>query len=268
MNGSEYFNLMPVWDWDKLPGVTAFPGATQVVRHAFTGSAGDGESGLTAMDYELIGPGGQRLTARKSWACHNGWVVCLIGGIRDSGGTGPVYTAIDQCRWKGSVTVGRRASETVLHEGERTLDGVCWMRHGTVTALFLQPARVDIHAGAATGSWADINTSGSPAPVTEKVFLPVLLHGADTAAAYALTAGLTLAETRSLARRPPFAVLRNDRDIQAVRFRDGMVLAAFYSAGTLPLAGGKTLAADRPCLVLASKKISYLWPEGDGVHLR
>jgi chondroitin AC lyase len=63
-------------------------------------------------------------------------------------------------------------------------------------------------------------------------------------------------------------VLRNDRDIQAVRFRDGMVLAAFYSAGTLPLAGGKTLAADRPCLVLASKKISYLWPEGDGVHLR
>jgi chondroitin AC lyase len=268
MNGSEYFNLMPVWDWDKLPGVTTFPGATQVVRHAFTGSVGDGESGLTAMDYELIRPGGQRLTARKSWACHNGWVVCLIGAIRDSGGTGPVYTALDQCRWEGSVTVRHDASETVFHEGEHELGRVCWIRHGAVTTLFLPPARVAIRAGAVTGSWADINTSGSPAPVTEKVFLPVLLHEADTAAAYALTAGLTLAATRSLARRPPFTVLRNDRDVQAVRFRDGMVMAAFYSAGSLALEGGKTLTTNRPVLVLASKKISYLWPQGDGVHLR
>jgi hypothetical protein len=26
-NGSEYYNLMPLWDWNLLPGLTAFKGA-------------------------------------------------------------------------------------------------------------------------------------------------------------------------------------------------------------------------------------------------
>lgn len=255
--GNEYFNLMPVWDWEKLPGVTSFHGATHIDRHSFTGSVGDGKSGLTVMDYGLTGTTGQRLDTRKFWACHDGWVVCLIGGLHDSALSTKPFTTLDQCRWAGSVTV-KRTAETTLHEGDHELKGVHWIRHAGVTTLFFKPAQLDIHAGTATGTWASINTSGSAAPVTEKTFTPLLLHGSDPAAAYALTTDITLKQTRSFTTRPPCTVIRNDPGLQAIRFRDGTILAAFYTAGTLHLDDNQTIGVDQPCLLLASADGTYL----------
>jgi chondroitin AC lyase len=273
--GKEYVNLMPVWDWAKLPGVTSFNGAARIDRHAFTGSVSDGrsgqnkvngrneqngltgQSGLTVMDYDLTGAPGQRLVARKFWGCHKGWVVCLIGGMRDSG-IQKAYTTLDQCRWQDAVTVGHGGSETFLHDGDYALDAANWLWHGGVTTLFLEPVHLEIHAGETTGSWAAINTSGSAAPITEKVFLPLIVHENNASTAYALTAGTTLGETRSLTGHPPCKVIRNDAQLQAIRFTDGMLMAAFYFPGTLRLGNGHAISADHPCLVLVSGKDTFI----------
>ncbi|GAA1289226.1 hypothetical protein GCM10009609_65570 [Pseudonocardia aurantiaca] len=50
---------------------------------------------------------------------------------------------------------------------------------------------------------------------------------------------------------PPVTVLRNDGAVQAVAEPDHRRTAAvFHAAGTLALGAGRTLAVDRPCLML------------------
>src|SRR5574337_1037067 len=71
-DGEEYYNLMPVWNWEYLPGVTSFDGADKIKRLPFAGSVSDGAIGFTAMDYLLQDKKGERsITAKKSWFCFN-----------------------------------------------------------------------------------------------------------------------------------------------------------------------------------------------------
>lgn len=265
--GQEYFNLMPVWDWTRLPGVTSFEGAAGAGRRSFTGGITDGHSGLTVMDYDIKGKDGDSLVARKFWACHDGMVVCLIGGLHTSGIKGDIFTTLDQCRWEGPITIGRGSRiRTVTTAGEQHLDSVTWLHHAGVTTLFLQPSRIDLFAGTVTGSWRSINTSGPTAPVTEKIYRPVLQHafsregGRDVLGdiGYVLTATTTAVEAAALARHPSWTICRNDGDCQAVRFQDGTILAAFYTQGHLTLTDGQTIVADKPCLMLISGEKKYV----------
>ncbi|WP_431215403.1 polysaccharide lyase family 8 super-sandwich domain-containing protein [Puia sp. P3] len=207
--GNEYFDLMPVWDWEHLPGVTGFSAAGGLVRHAFAGSVSDGNSGLTAMDYELDSAS---LTARKFWACHDGVVVCLIGDLRCNA---PAYTTIDQCRWAGDIV----ADDGVIGQGADTLGSVRWIQHAGKTCIFLRPSKVAVMAGPSSGSWQSINASEPPTPVTERLFMPVLLHspGHDSSG-YVLTACATPA---SGAIAGPAAFL--DRTPQRRRLSGGAV---------------------------------------------
>jgi chondroitin AC lyase len=278
-NGNEYFNLMPVWDWNKLPGVTSFDGATKIDRQSFTGSVSDGKSGMTVMDYRMEGDSGQSLTARKYWACHDGLVVCLIAGLQTRGLRGDAFTTLDQCRWQGDVTVGRSGNvdpgssgptAEVLEAGEHTIDSVKWIHHAGLATIFLRPAHVSLHIGAVTGNWASINASEPATPLTEKIFLPVLIHPSGAvlppsgdksgvvSTGYVLASRATAEQAKSLANLPAWKIIRNDSDCQAVQFDDGVVMCSFYSKGSLTLSNGKTIAADRPCLMLVTGDQIYL----------
>lgn len=252
-NGTEYFNLMPVWDWARLPGVTAFEGAETINRRAFTGSITNDTSGLTVMDYVMDGAGAQSLTARKCWVCHNGMVVCLIAGMQMQHEGAEAFTALDQCRWQGDVTVNRPGN--ILRAGLHTIDSAKWICHNGIAYIFLKPSLVEIRLGAVTGSWNAINTSQSATPVTEKVFLPVLQHKAnheDEHTGYVMASCATAAQAQMLARKPLWQVLRNDRNCQAVRFNDGTVFCAFYTKGNLIVSKTKTLSAGKATLMLLS----------------
>lgn len=257
-NGDEYFDLMPVWDWEHLPGVTgcAADSGGKLVRHAFTGSVSDGKSGGTVMDYQL----GEALTARKFWACHDGVVVCLIGDLRSDAA---VYTTIDQCRWQGDITADGR----IVAEGVDTLNAARWIQHAGKACIFLRPSKVVVRAGSSSGSWQSINASEPSTPMTEKLYMPVILHSPGTdSSGYVLTACATPRQARELARRPSWTVVRNGGDCQAVRFKDGLVVCAFYAKGALALDGHRTVAVDQPCLLIVEKDAVYISdPSGKGM---
>ena len=252
-NGHEYFNLMPVWDWTRLPGVTAFEGAEKINRRPFTGSVTDNKSGLTVMDYNMEGAAGQALTAKKYWACHNGMVVCLLAGLEQQNISAGGYTALDQCRWQGDVIADKPGN--ILQEGRHMLDSAGWLYHNALAYIFLQPSPVELYIGKATGSWNAINTSQSETPVTEQVFLPILRYKAGhdgEHTGYVIVSCATAVQAQTLAKHPLWQVLRNDRDCQAVRFNDGTVMCAFYTKGNLIVSKTKTLTAEKPCLMLLS----------------
>lgn len=268
--GKEYFNLMPVWDWAYLPGLTAFKGADKISRQRFTGGLSDGEAGLTVMDYQLENKDERKMiSARKFWAVAGKQVLCLIAGMQGTGIT-DAYTALDQCRWTGDVTVNEKGHR--LSAGTHELEHVSWIHHAGFAYIPLKPVAMQVKLAAVTGSWKEINASETNALVTEKVFLPVIHHHnlkGETASGYLLAACKTAKEAARLAASRDWKVLRNDRELQAVRLREGALMAAFYQPGTLDTqtAFGK-LGTDSPCLVLLRKGEVWLSnPAGSAIRI-
>ncbi|WP_461533966.1 polysaccharide lyase family 8 super-sandwich domain-containing protein [Sinomicrobium sp.] len=257
-NGKEYYNMMPVWDWKFLPGVTAFRGAERIDRKDFVGSVGSWESGLTAMDYKLEDSSGYAsLSARKIWAVHNNMVVCLISGLNPVNVKGEVYTAIDQSSLQGEVRVSE--IDKALGKGEHILEGVDWIYHSGIAYIPLSSACVNIKIGAVSGRWSEINTSRPDQLLTEDIYLPVMKHNTanSDSTGYIITTSKTVQEVQQLVDNPQWKILQNNRDCQAVLFDDKTVMSAFFSPGTLKI-GSKQLETDRPCLVLLDKEKVYV----------
>lgn len=271
-DGREYTDLMPVWNWERLPGVTTFEGARKVDRRPFNGSVSDGASGLTAMDYRLVGKDNRRLSAHKCWISHGDMIVCLIGGLQAEHISGNIFTALDQCRLRGAVTMNRPGHR--VHDSDHTWQDIRWIHHAGFAYIPLKPATIRLQLKTATGSWSSINASGSPAPVSEKVFLPVLVQPAaqlPSATGYVLADCSSPRQAARLARKPAWTILRNDDRCQAAYFKDGIVAAAFFSADTLKLPGNRRLEVDKPCLLLLSGGSLYMSDpshSGATVHLR
>jgi chondroitin AC lyase len=260
-DGPQYFDLPPVWDWDLIPGVTWAIGVGDVERQPFVGSLGDGDAGVTAMDYRFgVGKGPAAmptLTAHKLWAADGYVVVCLIGDLHASASvTAPVRTALDQCLLRGPVTVGTGDGriETVT-SGTMPARPLRWIHHDGITYIPLNAAiPVSLRLGPVTGSWRRINRSGSPDDVTMPTFLPTLEQGIapqGQSSGFALIGACpTPADAARAAARPGYRILRNDSACQAVRFADGALMAAFYQPGELADGGPPLVAVDRPCLLL------------------
>lgn len=147
LNGNEYTNLMPAWDWEHLPGTTE--GA--FTRNAFTGGITDGRSGFTVMDF---GEG------NKLWACYDNMMICLIAGR-------PGITTLDQCRLQGDVVTDTR-----------------WVYHNKLAYIPLEPSVINVQVAEQEGSWQSINAAGSPEIVREKVFKPSLQNASGYVVAY------------------------------------------------------------------------------------
>jgi chondroitin AC lyase len=245
-NGDEYYDLMPVWDWTKLPGITSFDGAHKAVRKPFAGSVSDGAAGLSAMDCGLQDKDGAKsVRAHKIWACHGNTIVCLIAGMKTPPAGMPVYTALDQCRLQGKVVAGG----VPVVAGDHVLHDVRWIWHHGFAYMPLHAATVDLTVGRVQGRWSSINAAQPDTLITDSIFMPVLRDTAE-AGGYVLVRCESPRKARRLLRHPGWKVLRNDDSCQAIRFTDGTLMAAFFSAGRLETGGGKWIVADRPCLLL------------------
>lgn len=254
-NGHEYFNMMPVWNWTHLPGVTAFDGAKKINRQTFTGSVSDGNSGLSVMDYSLQGEAGRQLSARKSWACHGSEVICLIAGMKAAGISEEAFTTLDQSRLQGPVTVDRPGH--YIPDGVHHLENVRWIHHGSFLYIPLTPASIDLTVGEVSGSWHSITDAGSDSVKTDRVFMPVLLHrlartGVNTG--YVIRACNSAKDAPEICRRPDWDILRNDTICQAIHFKDGNIQIAFFSPDSLMLSRNQSIRVDRPCLVMITRQ--------------
>lgn len=253
-NGNEYYNLMPVWDWKKLPGITAWKSAYKIDRKPFAGSVSDGNSGLTAMDYAIENQTGEQgITAHKVWACHKNMVVCLISNLRTDHVTDTVYTVLDQCRLQGKVVIG--GAGHLMQDDDQCFSQLRWIWHHGFAYIPLHPGIVKIQAGISTGSWLSISSSASGYRIEDSVFMPLMLHDkadAGQPTGYVLAYCKTAQQAANLYQKPGWRIIRNDEICQAVRFSDGTVMAAFFSPGQLKL-GKYVLDVNRPCLLQVDK---------------
>ncbi len=252
--GDEYFNLMPVWNWNFLPGQTNINSSSDtIISNAFAGSVTNETSGLTAMKY-TVSNNSQTINANKFWACYNNLVVCLVSDLKASNGTDSIFTALDQSRWQTTVEVNKPGN-SISTTGVNQMKNVRWIFHSNVGYILLQPSAVKVQLDSRTSSWSAINQSASAEPVTEKVFMPLLYHDNfnNSSSGYVLASCKSSHEVMQLANKPSWQILSNDAGCQAVKFVDDIIMAAFYASGPVQLEKNKLLAADRPCLVQITK---------------
>jgi chondroitin AC lyase len=259
-DGMEYFNLMPVWNWQMIPGVTSFPNARVIERQSLVGNVNNEKSGAVAMALQLKDlTGKQYLSGQKFWAIHNGVMVCLAGNVH---GTiaGHAATTVDQCRWRGDVTVNKPGN--ILKAGIHKMDNVRWIHHAGFAYMTMPfwKTSMTIELKKATGNWRSINSTQVDKIITENIFLTSIDHGhlvEDGYGGYVVAHAASAKNAQLIASDPPWEIFRNSKDCQFVYFKDGTMMAAFYT--TLPMKNEKAdIEVSQPCLLLIENNKIYV----------
>lgn len=261
VTGSEYADIFPVYDWQKVPGTTVLqkprlPSSGRIVsrgRRAFVGGVSDGLYGAAAFDFQSPH---DPLAARKAWFFFDREYLCLGAGIT-SPAPHPVVTTAGQRLLGGEVTVGRGRDKLVPDPGVHRLEGVSWVFHDGTAHVFITPASIGLANRRQSGDWRDINRRYDSEKVAKDVFTLWLDHGVAPRGAdygYVVVPGLQSAgQAADYARSPAVEVLANTTVLQAARHPGrGLVQAVFYEPGRLEVVPGLVLEAGDPCLVLVA----------------
>lgn len=237
-SGKEYYNIMPIWEWDKIPGITARDfnldqqtkiqwgedGSTQ-----FVGGLTDGLYGISCydMDYDSV-------SARKSWFFFDKEVVCLGAGI-NSNALENITTTINQCWLEGKAKVFTNGSVTTVKK-DNTTKTANWVWHDSIGYFFLEPSNVCITTQEQKGSWNKINASQSKEDIQGDVFKLWLNHGVkplDSSYAYCVVPGIGLNEM-SNNNISKVKIVANNSKSQIIYHKSlDMLQAVFYNAGEI-----------------------------------
>jgi chondroitin AC lyase len=250
--GDEYRNILPVWDWHRLPGTTCDQSIKDLVPSKkntrppvdFVGGVSDGATGVAVFDFRR-----DALSARKAWFFESDRIVCLGAGITATEG-GPILTSVQQSLLQGPVV----GSDGKIPPGSRVLKSGAWVHHAGIGYHILDAAKPVLRISQQTGTWQSVGKEVRDAkPVTMDVFSLWLDHGTKPAGqtyAYVMFPAATAADMPQLSRESGVSILSNTPDLQAISSGAGdQVRAVFYSPGVLAIGKGRTLAADAPCLV-------------------
>lgn len=253
-NGKEYTDMMPVWDWNKLPGTTNFEGATKINRQNFAGGLSSGKTGFSVMQLASSNAT-QNLSAQKLWANYKNVMVCLIADITLSSSGGKVFTVLDQARVQGKIVVGNPKNN--LANGQYSYEKLGWIFHEGLSYIPIGGTNIELLVDTVSGSWKDINNSGSNNRVLETVFMPSLIHGKKPEAAYAVAFTGSVGATQKLVANPNWKVLSNTKSCQAIAFDQKVLMVAFREAGAYKL-GKRRVSVNRPCLILIEEEQVFL----------
>ena len=261
--GREYEDIFPVWDWSRLPGVTS-PRITdkELLKPVnwkttnasdFVGGVSDGIFGASVFKVDRDG-----LTASKSWFYFDDKIVCLGAGIADAKSGLPVNTSVNQCLANGDISmdVGRGATKAAA--GLQDTSTLKWAWHDNVGYIFPEAQQITIGSQDQTGAWNEINASASPAALSRNVFSIWINHGANPRGAgysYLILPGISPEALAKQAAEPDITILKNTSALQAVRdARLGVTQAVFCEPGALAYGGEKSIAVDKPCILMLDEK--------------
>lgn len=223
MEGDDYLNVFPLWDWRKIPGVTAFeddsplPNVRQNKRHnvsPMVGGITDGKNGMSVMTLDRDG-----LKAHKAYVMTSRYVLCFGCGIT-SDSILNVTTSIDQrvkkapfmCLENGRwMNIGTKISGS---------HGEARFFHRDIGYIVPEGQQMVVEAGKRKGRWHDFMKMYKPADVEGEIVSLYLDHGAKPENAsymYIVMPDASPDDVTSFDYRKEFKVIRNDKRLQAVR---------------------------------------------------
>lgn len=260
VHGEEYANIMPVWEWDKIPGTTSrdypsdqgvtikqdwgIPGTT-----AFVGGVSNGLYGLSVYAQDIDG-----VQAKKAWFFFDKEVVCLGAGIK-SDAAEEVKTTLNQSWLKGKVVYAGPAVKPAFLEDETGLAIVNprWVWHDQVGYFLPEGGSLSVSNQLQKGNWYRINQFQSKEVLSGQVFQLSLSHGhkpADGHYEYIVVPGLKDADAMRNYNLSMIRILSNTEDLQVVEHQGlDLLQLVFYKGGVFSEAG-LLVKADKACTIL------------------
>jgi chondroitin AC lyase len=265
VHGDEYASLAPVWNYARLPGLTArqmsnlMPGSAMGQRGSsvFAGSVTDGWTGVAAMRLEHTG-----MTGWKSWFMLDEGIVAMGSGISvpNQALTEKVLTTLNQTRAEGELRVGRIGEDSVVAglPFSQTYNDVDWVWHRDVGYIvFGDNDPLTVTAETVQGDWASIGASTGT--VSGNVFSLYLDHDVrpiGKSYSYMVLPSVSAEATQRHAEELPIEVLRHDGWVHAVRHRQtGAIYAAFLGEATLEVEEDVSISSNQPVLLQMVPKL-------------
>lgn len=265
LQGDEYQNIFPVWDWTKIPGTTAIQGTLNTGepdpikargKTTFDGGVSDGTYGLATMTLQR-----GNLTGEKSWFFFDSIYVALGTDINlDNDSDHDVATDVNQPLLKGDVLTSE--SQQPLGKGSYSYDtnhGI-WIYHDHIGYIFPPRTKLSLIVGPQSGKWSDIGT-GSDASVTADVFNLWIDHGVapqDATYQYIVIPNTTSEGVAQRAKDSGVTILANNSVIQAVyNPRTKLAELVFRQPSYIKTPLGN-VRADHACLLLVHQTDSGL----------
>lgn len=257
VNGPEYFNIMPIWEWDKIPGVTSRDYATdkpmtvfwgELGSNTFAGGVSDGLYGASAyaLNYD-------NLQAKKAWFFFDNEIVCLGTDIKSSEPEN-ITTTINQSWLKGYVTSSLKTNSIAKQEtiaGKRKSN--TWFLHDNVGYYFPKGGDVTLSTKVQKGNWYHINESYSKEEIAGNVFKLWLNHGAkpeNADYAYIVLPGVKSEGEMKKFKAKELEIIANNSIVQAVYHKPlKIVQAVFYQPGSIKIASFE-IKVDKPCILM------------------
>jgi chondroitin AC lyase len=264
VDGNEYQNIMPVWDWSMIPGTT-FPYTstlparpTWAVNYgatSFVGGVSDGFHGASVLNLTNSG-----IQAKKSWFFFSDEIVCLGAGINDNSNRN-VRTTINQS-WMNAVSysclVGS-TNETMQSLSASTYNNLNlkYIRNGKIGYYFPNQGNVKYTMKSQSGTWKSINSYvGTSTQQSGYVFSLWLDHGNNpnnASYSYIVVPGIDSQQKAQDYNASAIEIIQNTSAIQAVYHKSLDILQViFHQAGTVNV-GDKSVSVDYPCSLMLKK---------------
>lgn len=260
----------PTIDSERLPGITTDHsrgtlGAWKSYmnpRKWVGGASLDDLYGAAGMDFEMSGLTGSTLQGKKSWFMFDDEIVAMGSDISSSDNR-QVETIIENRLLKDSgdnqvVMNGEEKSEQ-LGWSEK-VDQVKWAHlEGNVTNAdigyyFPEASEVSALREARTGSWNDINDSGSNKSITRNYLSLSFEHGVNPkneAYSYVLLPGKSVKETEDYSQKSDVMILNQTSAVHAVKEQHLGITAANFWEGNATV---DILRSHQPASVLVREE--------------
>jgi chondroitin AC lyase len=248
VNGDEYLNIFPLWDWRKIPGITSYESNLPVTnlkngrnKSTFVGGVTDGLWGMTAMEINRDG-----LQARKSWIFTDNFVLCLGTDIKSDSALA-VTTSIDQRIKHGNFLHLNHSGWSVI-DGTQTFTGKEErFFHDNTGYITLEPEKCIANTGKRTGQWHDFMGMYEPKPVEGEIISLHLYHGISPKNSTYQYVIIPATDQKGTAAFDvsTFQIVQNDENAQAVSMsKDRVYWVTAYKPVKLKLSGNLQFSAE------------------------
>lgn len=259
--GDEYARIFPVWNWNRIPGVTA-PQLDTIPRtvidwqtkgtSVFAGGVSDSLYGVSVYSY-LDTYADINTAAKKSWFFFDDEIICLGAGINSTAGV-PVCTTINQCLLsKKEVILSQSKKQSMVKEGDFVYDSPEWVLHNGIGYVFPAGGNLFLSKKIQTGSWYSINHTESKNEQQQEVFTLGFNHGCNprnATYAYIVVPGIHSVRKMNNYRKSPVEILANTDSMQIVRHTKlGIWQMVFYKEGTFRN-GELSVSVDKACALM------------------
>ncbi|ATL48910.1 hypothetical protein COR50_18015 [Chitinophaga caeni] len=260
--GDEYYNIFPLWEWDKIPGVTCRDYVADTISKARIGGLGTtafvGGLSDSLYGHSVYTQNFDDVRAQKAYFFVKDAVVCLGTGI-SSNSYEPITTTLNQCWLNSPVYVNGKKINGKKFDYNFNGSRSNWIWQDSIAYIFPRGGQVKGSQQREYGNWGRLNVMYTDKnKASGEVFKLWLEHGIkpmDGNYAYIIKPGIGLDMLDPVAVND-IQILANNDTLQAIsQKKEHIYQAICYKAQQFRL-GNYKLAVDQACLLMIRKNVN------------